>query len=185
MIPLRFFHDINKRCKETYGPGEKRIVGVMVARGDRQDTKQLIADHYTYWHRLSGRAFDLFWLGYTIPKDAATSGLPQYSEEDFVQGTKDLEEVCGFEYRDRIGILLFNYSGDNIQFGKYRYYDLTDLFYRRRDRLGEFAHTLIKQCTKSHDIKDVAHRLFGLRAKYVAKDVAPDVLKSLWGKAIS
>ena len=64
MIPSLSFEELNRRLSEKYEHGERRIVGLMLARYDIPVINEIISSCYQYWHKNSGRDFDLFWAGY-------------------------------------------------------------------------------------------------------------------------
>lgn len=64
MIPACNLDTIEQTLSYRYHYGEKYIIGIMFARYDIALSQYMINECYRYWHELSDKDFDMFWLGY-------------------------------------------------------------------------------------------------------------------------
>ena len=64
MIPAFSLEDINNHCNYDYEYGEKRIIGIMLARYNIDASKDIVKQHFDYWNYFSGEKYHIFWLGY-------------------------------------------------------------------------------------------------------------------------
>lgn len=54
--------EIERKIKDRYELGEKRIVGIMLARYQIDVIKKIVDENYLYWNSNTGKAFDIFRL---------------------------------------------------------------------------------------------------------------------------
>lgn len=191
MIPAYTLDEIKESCQHRYEYGEKRIVGIMIAR--YTISQEIIKQQYSFWYYWTGKAVDFYWLGYgayIFPERTGQYLVGDFGDEVnvyfdtkvFVAGIQELEIEAGLKYNDSIGILLCNFYDGHLHINESAYIDLMYLI--SQDKLREFTNHLIKECKKSHDVADIIFWLRTKRASYKLLDIKPstfvnDALKKI------
>lgn len=201
MIPVMSLKNIEDNCRYLYGNDEKRIVGVVIARYDINDVKNMISEQFDFWHAYSGRDFNVFWLGYgayTSPTrpgqrkvDYITS-IPSviFDVNEFAAGIHLLEKRVHYHYRDGFGIFLCNFHDGEIHFDESMYFDLTRLLGEQSYKYRVLVSDIVFQCTQYDDVTKIAVNLiqkskyeYGLHTKEITlfgiNDVVNELLKNL------
>lgn len=149
MIPTTDLWTIENYCKEKYGTQEK-VIGIMIARYSLEEVKHIVEENYNYWNHLSGKEFDVFWIGYE------SIDFPAYSDWKKVRGINSLfysDKILSFEvkklrkekfidYRDGgCTLILVKYNGNELDFSDYLIKDLLEI--RTRANLRKYMDSVI------------------------------------------
>lgn len=185
MLPAYTLDEIKKSCQQNYEYGEKRIVGIMIAR--YTISQEIIKQQYSFWHYWTGEAVDFYWLGYGayihpteigqyLVGDFGNEVNVYFDTKVFAHGIQELETEIGLKYNDSIGILLCNFYDGRLHIDESAYIDLMYLI--NQYKLREFSNYLIKECKRNHDVADIIFRLRAKRVSYKLFDIKPSIFVS-------
>lgn len=200
MIPALTLKDISQDCKILY-ENDKKIVAIMIARYQNNETKNMIKEQYDYWHYYSGKTLNIFWLGYGAyffpnrPGQYLVDGIKcepsvYFDTETFVKDIKEIEETINFRYKDKIGILLCNYYDGILHLDESAYINLDPLVQSKDKRLNNFSHDLIDACKKNSNVSDIIIKLqlkkslygiLDLKTSSIVSDSIKTLLKIIFG----
>lgn len=172
MIPALTIEQIKRYCSNRYDYGEKRIVGIMLARYSIPQSEAMIKQQYDFWHTKTDRYLDIYWLGYgayAFPGEPGQYYVGDYGDESsvyfdtkvFAHGVQKLEQFQ--EIHDEIGILLCIYYNGNIYLNESVFFNLENLMNDKNKNLREFANYLIELCKQEYDVAKVTVKL---KARY-------------------
>jgi hypothetical protein len=188
MIPALTIDEIRKSCRNRYAYDERRIIAIMIARYSDENSQNMIRRHYSFWHYMSGKALDIFWLGYGAYHFPGKPGQIRVGNIDdepevffdtriFVDGIKQLEYVSKLSYNDSIGILLCNYHNGSIHLDESVYFSIEKLVEDSQQRkLKDFSSMLIRECSSSSDVVSVTHKLRAKLAFYAMLEIKASAL---------
>ena len=168
MIPALTISKINEYCATRYDTDEKRIVAIMIARYTIPFSQDMIKQQYDFWHHMTGRYLDIFWLGYGayhIPKESGQYLVGEYGNQPnvyfdtnvFIKGIEELKDFV--EIKDEIGVLLCNYYNGRIHCDESVFFNLEEIMDNNNPKLRMFADYLLKLCKKEHDVSSVTVKL--------------------------
>ena len=132
MVPALSMEEMLEEILRKYEYGEQRIVGIMLARYDVSLVQNVISECYRYWHKYTGRDFDIFWPGYGayIPMDHKNESIQilnffknndrvYFDLDAFVSFKKIIKKEYLIPYSDHFEILLVNYRDGKLHFNEY------------------------------------------------------------------
>lgn len=191
MIPALSLSELDKKINEIYDFGEKRIIGIMLARYNISLVKHIVNDCYGYWHGNSEKGFDIFWPGYGeyLPPDMECGGrkILDFEENEnrvyfdlnkFISSKKEISSFGKIKYKDKFEILLVNYYDGHIHYDRYIRIDLEKNLDNNYASIREFIEFITEQCRSINDIDS-------LRRKIISKDIKKQIKGINFSKAIS
>ena len=191
MLPALSISDINKYCNYEYKQ-EKKIVGIMIARYSLPKSQKMIKEQYDFWHFMTGKDLNVYWLGYGayyFPGKAGQYLVGNYGNQPnvyfdtniFTRGIKELEQYK--DIHDEIGILLCNYYDNKIHLDESVFFNLENLMKDSNSELRKFADYLICLCKNEDDVSKITVKL---KIKYEFLDIKPtkmiiEIIKTIVG----
>lgn len=122
---------LNKRVSEKYEHGEKRIVGILLARYNLSLTQSIVDSCYFYWHDNTGKALDIFRAGYgaflspneqshtkIILKFQGNDIRIYYDQRAFITIKNELNQHFRISYQDSLQLILVNYRNGKLIFNE-------------------------------------------------------------------
>lgn len=110
MIPILTITDFENEIKNR---NENKIVGLMFAPYNRNYIKEIVNQYYQEWHYLSGKEFNMFWIGYSKFKNHEKVEKVDINEnlffdlELFVNEQKRFNNKVTFTYNNDYELILF------------------------------------------------------------------------------
>lgn len=178
MVPALTIHDIQEHCQNRYDFDEKRIVAIIIARYNIPRCDQIIKQNYNFWHYWTGKALDFYWLGYGayyFPEQKGQYFVGDYGDEPnvyfdsnvFSEEVAKIESLAKIHYDDTIAVLLCNYSKGRIHLDESAFITIEPLMTDDNQyNLRDFTATLVRECKKSSDVKNVIVKLRLKKASY-------------------
>lgn len=184
MIPALSLEELDRKIRERYDFGEKRIIGIMLARYDISLVKNVMAECYQYWNYNSGREFDIFWPGYGeyLPPDMQSenkkilefqgnSNRVYFDINEYIISKKAINASKRIVYRDKFELLLVNYHHGHIHYNEYIRIDLEknlDAYYGSIRALIEL---ITEECSFQHDVKSLHKKIMAKNIKKSIKGI--------------
>lgn len=172
MIPALSFDELNRRLSEKYEYGERRIIGLMLARYDIPIINEIISSCYQYWHKNSGRDFDLFWAGYgeylwpdkSSPTQFAVNfqgnSIGVYFDLDaFISCKTELNQHKKLIYKDKFELILLNFYDGKIHFDEHARIDLEKNLDEHYASIREVMEYITDECCAEHDVVSLNRKL--------------------------
>lgn len=141
MIPACNITDITEKLQYHHDYEESCVVGVMFARYGIKLTQEIINECYQFWHKWSGKKFDMFWVGYGEyvyfdPSDTSKISMtfPGNDTNNYFDIDEFIDTVQFFSmqtnqkwtYSDKLQLMLINYSHSKLRFNEYITVDLEE-----------------------------------------------------------
>ncbi|BCJ96569.1 hypothetical protein acsn021_41380 [Anaerocolumna cellulosilytica] len=172
MIPALSFDELSRRLSERYEYGERRIIGLMLARYDIPIINEIISSCYQYWHKNSGRDFDLFWAGYgeylwpdkSSPTQFAVNfhgnSTGVYFDLDaFISCKTELNQHKKLIYKDKFELILLNFYDGKIHFDEHVRIDLEKNLDEHYASIREVMEYITDECRAEHDVVSLNRKL--------------------------
>ncbi|WP_026883552.1 hypothetical protein [Clostridium akagii] len=163
---------LNERVCHEYDYGEKRIVGIILARYNIGLTKDVISDCYEYWHLNTGKFLDIFLAGYgayLCPDDqTSTKMILDFSGNDdriyfdleaFISIKNEFNQVCDKKYKDHVELILANYYDGHIHFNEVLKIDLEKNLDKSYSKIRQLVELITNECKSKHDIVSLIRQL--------------------------
>jgi len=163
---------LNEKVSDKYAYGEKRIVGIVMARYDIAVTRNIINDCYQYWHYNTGKSLDFFWAGYgayLCPDDQTnTKMILNFNEnqnrayfdlEAFISIKNEINSKLKNQYKDRIQLVLLNYSNGKLHFDESFQIDLEKNLDENYASIREIVEWITNECHSTYDVVSLAKKL--------------------------
>lgn len=110
MIPILTITDFENEIKNR---NENKVVGLMFAPYNRNYVKEIVNQYYQEWHYLSGKEFNMFWIGYSeikhnynVSKVNNNSTL-YFDLKLFINEQKLFNKKVTFTYNNDFELILF------------------------------------------------------------------------------
>lgn len=187
MLSALTLKDIESIVKRRYDHGEKRIVGIMLARYDIKAVQHIMDESLLYWDYKTNRAFDIFWCAYgeyAVPKGTiAVKGIDHFAHFDiskFISCVKELDDLVAGSYNDHIQLLLVNYYDGRLHYNESVRIDLEKNFGVDSSDAREYMNWLLTKCESQNDIKSLLLRLGAEEIKLRLKGITPsDIIEMI------
>jgi hypothetical protein len=197
MIPALSFDELNRRLREKYEIGERRIVGLMLARYDISLIKEVVSECYLYWHKNSGREFDVFWAGYgeyiCPDMQSATKKILDFRGNDtrvyfdldaFISCKNAINYNKKLIYRDKFELVLLNYYDGFLHFDEHIRIDLEKNLDDHYGSIREMLEYITDECRSEYDVIALNRKLTANRFWDTVKGVKfSDVVSTALGIA--
>ena len=166
MLPAASISDINDHFKSSRYSGEKRIVGIMLARYTIAESRDMVKQHFDYWNYFSEERYHIFWLGYgayALPGEPGqimvegVSCMPRvfFDNKIFIEGVNEITKSANIKYKDSIGILLCNFYANSLHLGESVYIEIETLIKEHGKEFRKYMNDLIADCKKHNDISEI------------------------------
>jgi hypothetical protein len=172
MVPALSIKELQEEVNKKYQFGERRIIGIMLARYDVSLIKNVISECYEYWHRNSGKEFDVFWAGYgkyISPDDQSDSKVILEFHGNNTRVYFDLDEFITFKnefkrkksiiYKDKFEILLVNYYDGNIHFDEHIRIDLEKNLDENYASIREIMEFITDECKTEYNVTTLGRKM--------------------------
>lgn len=176
MIPALSFEELDRRLSEKYEFGECRIVGLMLARYDIPLINEIISSCYQYWHKNSGRDFDLFWAGYgeyfypdansptQYHVDFRGNDTSVYFDLDaFISCKTELNRNKKLIYKDKFELVLLNYHHGKLHFDEHIRIDLEKNLDDQYASIRELMEHITNECRSEYDVVSLNRKLLSIK----------------------
>lgn len=189
MLPAISINNLEDIIKTRYEYDEHRIVGIMLARYDIPQVKEIINSSYTYWHKTSRNYFDVFWAGYgeyLPPSEASASKIildfqgnekrVYYDQDAFISVKEECNRIFGKSYKDYMQIVLVDYHHGKLWFDESLRLDLKD----NDESVYNIMEWVISICSYKSCIKEVKSDLNSIKLRRsIRKITLGDVLSGV------
>lgn len=179
--------EIESICSSYFCKINKKIVVIVLARFDLDETKSILRKHFNYWNELTGKDVNFYWLGYGPYKNPTRCECRckedfcdklKFSNAIYVSEVKRLEKLLDYQFDDEIGLLLLDCNKGSIQYEKSLYLNIENLAHQEVDtKLKKFIRCLIEVCSNNKCIEEVKTELKTKKTLYDLGDITvSDVL---------
>ena len=172
MVNALNINELNKRTTQNYGPDEKRIVGIILARYDLPIVPSIIDSCYLYWHKNTNNYVDFFWAGYgeyLSPSDVTNDKIilkfdsndtrVYYDCEAFISIKNEFNKIFKKTYQDRLQLILVNYRDGGLQFDESIQIDLEENLDSNFATIRELIEYITVECANMNNVTDLAKKL--------------------------
>ena len=167
MIVASDLDEIISKVSKTYEFDERRIVGIMLARYNLPEVKNLIDSCYLYWHYNTGASFNIFWCGYGeygIPEGdhiirVTGDRLAYFDLKKFISSKRKLNRLVNGEYRDHLQLILVNYYEGKLHFDESARIDLEQDIAETDGGIRGFMEWLTTECGAEFDVASLIRNL--------------------------
>lgn len=172
MVNALNINELNKRTTQNYGPDEKRIVGIILARYDLPIVQSIIDSCYLYWHENTNNYVDFFWAGYgeyLSPSDVTNDKIilkfdgndtrVYYDREAFISIKNEFNKIFKKNYQDRLQLILVNYRDGGLQFDESIQIDLEENLDSNFATIRELIEYITVECANMNNVTDLAKKL--------------------------
>lgn len=172
MVNALNINELNKRTTQNYGPDEKRIVGIILARYDLPIVQSIIDSCYLYWHKNTNNYVDFFWAGYgeyLSPSDVTNDKIilkfdgndtrVYYDCEAFISIKNEFNKIFKKTYQDRLQLILVNYRDGGLQFDESIQIDLEENLDSNFATIRELIEYITVECANMNNVTDLAKKL--------------------------
>ena len=171
MIPACNFNEIKKELQYRHDFGESCIVGIMFARYEIELTQEIINECYQFWHKWSGKKFDMFWVGYgeyayfdptdtnkismTFPGNDTNN---YFDMDEFIDSVRffSMQTDQKWMYSDKLQLMLINYSHSKLRFNEYITVDLEENLDMYHSNIRQLVTDIINKTESMTDVKQIA-----------------------------
>lgn len=178
MVSALDMEKLKYSLSNKYENGEKRIVGIMIARYDLPLTQKLIDSCYSYWHYNTGRTLDLFWIGYgeyLCPDDETNNKIilkfdgnktrVYFDRRKFISEKDSIYKIIKRRYNDRLELILVNYYDNYLHFDEFIKIDLEKGLDSNFTYIRELMEFITNKCGEFYDVYDLRKSLLSKWAK--------------------
>lgn len=172
MIPALSLLELDRKINQKYDFNERRIVGIMLARYDISLVKSVIAECYRYWHRNSGRKFDVFWPGYgeylPLGMESEDKTLLDFQEnlnrvyfdiDAFISCKRAINESKKIIYRDKFEFLLVNYHHGHLHYEEHIRIDLEKNLDEHFASIRDLMESVTEKCGYEFDVASLHRKM--------------------------
>ena len=172
MVNALNINELNKRTTQNYGPDERRIVGIILARYDLQFVQSIIDNCYLYWHENTNNYVDFFWAGYgeyLSPTDVTNDKIilkfdgngthVYYDRQAFISIKNEFNKIFKKTYQDRLQLILVNYRDGRLQFDESIQIDLEENLDSNFATIRELIEYITFECANMDNVTDLARKL--------------------------
>ena len=181
MVNALNINELNKRTTQNYGPDEKRIVGIILARYDLPIVQSIIDSCYLYWHENTNNYVDFFWAGYgeyLSPTDVTNDKIilkfdgndthVYYDRQAFISIKKEFnkifkkthqDKILKKIYQDKLQLILVNYRDGGLQFDESILIDLEENLDSNFTTIRELIEYITFECANMDNVTDLAKKL--------------------------
>lgn len=172
MVNALNINELNKRTTQNYGPDEKRIVGIILARYDLPIVQSIIDSCYLYWHENTNNYVDFFWAGYgeyLSPTDVTNDKIilkfdgndthVYYDRQAFISIKNEFNKIFKKTYQDRLQLILVNYRDGGLQFDESIQIDLEENLDSNFATIRELIEYITFECANMDNVTDLAKKL--------------------------
>ena len=181
MVNALNINELNKRTTQNYGPDEKRIVGIILARYDLPIVQSIIDSCYLYWHENTNNYVDFFWAGYgeyLSPTDVTNDKIilkfdcndthVYYDRQAFISIKKEFnkifkkthqDKILKKIYQDKLQLILVNYRDGGLQFDESILIDLEENLDSNFATIRELIEYITFECANMDNVTDLAKKL--------------------------
>lgn len=172
MVNALNINELNERTTQNYGPDERRIVGIILARYDLQFVQSIIDNCYLYWHENTNNYVDFFWAGYgeyLSPTDVTNDKIilkfdgndtrVYYDREAFISIKNEFNKIFKKTYQDRLQLILVNYRDGGLQFDESIQIDLEENMDSNFATIRELIEYITFECANMDNVTDLAKKL--------------------------
>lgn len=164
MIPALNKTELDKIVAKNYDKDESRIVGLMMARYSGEN-KPYIDNNYLYWHKQTGKNFDIFWPGYgkyvfnsnkTLDFEENKDGV-YFDIDAYINVNNTLKNAIK-NYRPTDGgpvLILLNYRDGSLDYSKALIIKLVHKNNTNPYAVQQTVNAINELVYKHHDIRDV------------------------------
>ncbi len=171
MIPACNITDITGKLQYHHDYEESCVVGVMFARYGIKLTQEIINECYQFWHKWSGKKFDMFWVGYGEyvyfdPSDTSKISMtfPGNDTNNYFDIDEFIDTVQFFSmqtdqkwtYSDKLQLMLINYSHSKLRFNEYITVDLEENLDMYHSNIRQLVTDIINKTESMTDVKQIA-----------------------------
>lgn len=194
MIPACTIAEINEALKYRHELGESYIIGIMFARYGMKLTQEIINECYQYWHQLSSKYFDMFWVGYgeygynsgdsiiemSFPENETCN---HFNINKFIETTEFVKCKTDekWKYNDRIQLMLVNCKGHCIQFDEFIVINLEENLEPYLGNIRQLVSEIIDDTRKYSDISEFHNAMLRDEFKARIKATSISVVKKVIG----
>lgn len=163
---------LKEKVSSKYEYGEKRIIGIIMARYDISLTKDVISDCYQYWDLNTGKFLDIFWAGYgqylcpeeqtstkTILNFSGNNNRVYFDLDAFISIKNEFNQVLDKKYEDHIELILANYYDGKIHFNEVFKIDLEKKDDENNSTIRKIVELITNECVAKHDVVSVISEL--------------------------
>lgn len=169
MIPACNLDTIEQTLSYRHHYGEKYIIGIMFARYDIALSQDMINECYRYWHELSDKDFDMFWLGYgeygcenhnDNPIEMTFPGNNTYNyfnTRKYIDSIREIKALTGgrWKYNDKIQLMLVNCRRGSIDLSEYITIDLEENLGENNSNLRQLVYNIIEYSRSYSDVRQI------------------------------
>ena len=172
MVNALNINELNERTTQNYGPDEKRIVGIILARYDLPIVQSIIDSCYLYWYKNTNNYVDFFWAGYgeyLSPSDVTNDKIilkfdgndtrVYYDREAFISIKNEFNKIFKKTYQDRLQLILVNYRDGGLQFDESIQIDLEENLDSNFATIRELIEYITVECANMNNVTDLAKKL--------------------------
>ena len=172
MVNALNINELNKRTTQNYGPDEKWIVGIILARYDLPIVQSIIDSCYLYWYKNTNNYVDFFWAGYgeyLSPSDVTNDKIilkfdgndtrVYYDREAFISIKNEFNKIFKKTYQDRLQLILVNYRDGGLQFDESIQIDLEENLDSNFATIRELIEYITVECANMNNVTDLAKKL--------------------------
>ena len=172
MVNALIINELNERTTQNYGPDERRIVRIILARYDLQFVQSIIDNCYLYWHENTNNYVDFFWAGYgeyLSPTDVTNDKIilkfdgndthVYYDRQAFISIKNEFNKIFKKTYQDRLQLILVNYRDGGLQFDGSIQIDLEENMDSNFATIRELIEYITFECANMDNVTDLAKKL--------------------------
>lgn len=172
MVNALNINELNERTTQNYGPDERRIVGIILARYDLPIVQSIIDSCYLYWHENTNNYVDFFWAGYgeyLSPTDVTNDKIilkfdgndthVYYDRQAFISIKNEFNKIFKKTYQDRLQLILVNYRDGGLQFDESIQIDLEENMDSNFATIRELIEYITFECANMDNVTDLAKKL--------------------------
>lgn len=169
MVNALNINELNERTTQNYGPDERRIVGIILARYDLPIVQSIIDSCYLYWHENTNNYVDFFWAGYgeyLSPTDVTNDKIilkfdgndthVYYDRQAFISIKNEFNKIFKKTYQDRLQLILVNYRDGGLQFDESIQIDLEENMDSNFATIRELIEYITFECANMDNVTDLA-----------------------------
>lgn len=189
MVNALDISELNKRTSEKYGPDERRIVGIILARYDLQIVQSIIDNCYLYWHENTNNYVDFFWAGYgeyLSPTDVTNDKIilkfdgnythVYYDRKAFISIKNKFNSELKKPYKDRVELVLVNYHDGKLQFKESFQIDLEENMDSNLTTIRELIEYITVECANTDTVIKLKKKLKRKRIKDYMKNIIKSII---------
>ena len=186
---------LHRMVKHRYDTDEQRVVGLMLARYDIPLTRDMIDQCYLYWHKNTGKNFDVYWAGYgeylspqdespfkTVMDFRGNEDRAYFDMDAFIDFKNECNRIFETRYNDHPWLVLMNYRDGRLHFDESIRVDLEDNYEGNMAKLRSVMEEITWLCRSESSVTPIARYMKFTELKDIIKGIS---VSDVIGKAIS